>query len=110
MYELLDDKELMERMDKAVLADRLLNDPIFKLIDEVRKRAIERWTDYFALKIDPKNITDVAMVKAILQIWKYDFFKVLDIMKQDGEAVFEELKYRNKIRQPDTKEGNGQEP
>lgn len=101
MYNLLDDKELFDKMEKAALAERLTTSPEWQLLDEIRKRAIEKWTDYFIFKMDTKNIADVEMVRAMLAVWKYDLFKTLDILKQEGQIAFEELNYSGKIRPPD---------
>lgn len=99
-YDLLDDKHLFDKIEQATLAERLTTSPEWKLLDEVRKRAIDRWIDYFIFKMDTKNIADVEMVRAMIAIWKYDLFKTLNILKQEGEIAFEELNYSGKIRPP----------
>lgn len=101
-YNRLDDKELFDKMEKAALAERLTSSPDWQLLDEIRKRAIDKWIDYFILKMDTKNIADVEMVRSMLAVWKYDLFKTLGIVKQEGQIAFEELNYSGKFVNPET--------
>jgi len=99
-FEVLDDRELFEKLEKAALAEKLTTSADWKLLVEVMKRAADRWTEYFVTKVDSRNISDVEMVRAMIRVYRGDFLKGLEILRQEGEIVFEELKYRGKLRQP----------
>ena len=104
-YSRLDDKHLFDEMEKAALAERLTTSPEWQLLDEVRKRAIDRWIDYFIFKMDSNNVADIEKVRSMISIWKYDLFKSLDILKQEGEMAFQELNFAGKLRPiPEAKE------
>ena len=103
-YSRLDDKHLFEEMEKAALAERLTTSPEWQLLDEVRKRAIDRWIDYFIFKMDSNDVADIEKVRSMISIWKYDLFKSLDILKQEGEIAFQELNFAGKLRPTEAKE------
>jgi hypothetical protein len=98
----LEDKELFEKLEQGGLVEALKSDPRWKILKDCLTRSADKWMDYFLFKMDSRNIADIETVRAMVRIYKYDLFKGFEILTQEGEIAFEELKYRNQIRLPET--------
>lgn len=95
---LISDKELFDKLQQAGIIEILKNSEEWKVIDEVRKRAIDYWVYHLVFKVKAGDIAEFERIRAIIRVWKYDLFRDLEIIKQEGEAAFEELKFKDKLR------------
>jgi hypothetical protein len=93
----LDDKELLKRLDNAVLAEKLTSDPAWALFKEIAKRIVDRAVNQFALA--PPDILDdraaLADLRATIKKYKFALFSEIETLKQDGVAAHEEARQRN---------------
>ena len=93
----IEDKELYELLEKATLAERLENDPAWKMLREAGNRIVDRAVDEFALRSDPKNIEQIINLKTIIKKYKYGIFQEVEMLKRESEFAFEEAKDRGII-------------
>ena len=90
----LDDKELVQKMDKAGLADKLKNDEAFQLLKEAGNRIAERAISDFVFKVPLDEIQAIATLKAIIRKYKYELFTEIGTLAVEGDILFEEIKDR----------------
>lgn len=94
----LDDKELVKKMDKSSLAEKLKNDEAFQLLREAGNRIAERAISDFVFKVPLDDIQAIATVKAIIRKYKYELFAEIETMAMEGDILFEEIKDRNLLK------------
>ena len=97
-YSSISDKELFDKLQQAGVIEGLKNSEEWKIIDEVRRRAIDYWTYHLVFKVKAGDMSEFERIRAIIRVWKYDLFRDLEIIKQEGEMAFEELKFKDKRR------------
>jgi len=89
-YRTLDDKDLLERLERAGLAERLTTSMEWGLLKEAGRRIVDRATDQFAMKTEVTDMAELSDLKAIIRKWKYGIFNEIEMLRQDGESAFEE--------------------
>lgn len=94
-YRDLDDKELLQKMDKSALADKLKNDEAFQLLKEAGNRIAERAIKDFVYKIPLDDLQGLASLKAIIRKYKYELFAEIEAIAIEGDILFEEIKGRD---------------
>lgn len=97
-YSGLDDKELVKKMDKSGLAEKLKGDEAFQLLREAGNRIAERAISDFVFKVPLDDIQAIATVKAIIRKYKYELFAEIETMATEGDMLFEEIKDRNLLK------------
>ena len=94
-YRDLDDKELLQKMDKSALADKLKNDEAFQLLREAGNRIAERAIADFVFKVPLDDLQGLASLKAIIRKYKYELFAEIEAIAMEGDILFEEIKGRD---------------
>mgnify|MGYP001581096729 FL=1 len=94
-YRDLDDKELLQKMDKSALADKLKNDEAFQLLREAGDRIAERAIADFVFKVPLDDLQGLASLKAIIRKYKYELFAEIEAIAMEGDILFEEIKGRD---------------
>ena len=94
-YRDLDDKELLQKMDKSALADKLKNDEAFQLLREAGNRIAERAIAEFVFKVPLDDLQGLASLKAIIRKYKYELFAEIEAIAMEGDILFEEVKGRD---------------
>lgn len=94
----LDDKELVKKMDRSGLAEKLKGDEAFQLLREAGNRIAERAISDFVFKVPLDDIQAIATVKAIIRKYKYELFAEIETMATEGDILFEEIKDRNLLK------------
>lgn len=97
-YSILDDKELVKKMDKSGLAEKLKSDEAFQLLREAGNRIAERAISDFVFKVPLDDIQAIATVKAIIRKYKYELFAEIEAIAMEGDILFEEIKDRNLLK------------
>lgn len=94
----VNDKELLDKLEKAALSERLRNQDEWKLLQEAADRIVDRSIDKFAMmKIDPNNMYEVIELQIIIRKYKHGLFREVDILAQEGEMIFSEARDRDLI-------------
>lgn len=96
-YSVLDDKELLEKIEQAGLAERLVNDPAWGLLQEASKRIIDRAITKFALSTKADDLVSIIELQTIIRKYKLGLFSEIEILRHEGEEAFEEAKNRGSI-------------
>ncbi|MFQ5687298.1 MAG: hypothetical protein ACE5GV_11610 [Candidatus Scalindua sp.] len=96
-YSLLEDKELYDKLERAALANKLKSSNEWKLLEEARKRIVERAVCEFATRTDVTDIAKLTELKVIIKKYKYGLFSELDLLIQEGELAFHEYKNREML-------------
>lgn len=96
MNEVLDDKELFDRLEKSGLAEKLDNDPAWKLIKEAGDRIVAAAADEFANNVKADDVVRIIELQVIMKKFKW-IFSEIDMMIQEGHLVFEECKERGLV-------------
>lgn len=90
----VDDKELYELIEKANLADKLVNDPTYKLLREAADRIVERAVTEFALKAEPDNLVEIIKLQTVIRLYKFGLFREVEVLKRESESAYQEAKDR----------------
>lgn len=88
------DKDIYDLFHKAELADRLANDSNWDLLKEAAERIVERTVDDLANNIKADNIIAVMEAQMIIRKYKYGLFNEVEILKEEVEFAFSEVKER----------------
>ena len=94
-YRDLDDKELLQKMDKSALADKLKNDEAFQLLREAGNRVAARAIHDFVFKVPLDDLQGLASLRAIIRKYKYELFAEIEAIAMEGDILFEEVKGRD---------------
>ena len=96
-YSSLPDKELFDLVEKANLAERLENDPAWKMLKEAADRIVDRAITEFALRTNPNDTERIIELQVIIKKYKYGLFDEVRVLKNDAANAFEEAKDRGAI-------------
>lgn len=97
-YSILDNQELVKKMDKSGLAEKLISDEAFQLLKEAGKRIAERAIADFVYKVPLDDIQGLASIRAVIRKYKYDLFTEIESIAREGDHLFEELKERDLLK------------
>jgi hypothetical protein len=90
----LSNKELHEMIQEAGMADKFLNSPFGRLMQEAANRIVERVNREFALNADPSDLSKMWELKMTLKKYKYQLFDEIQWLVQDGIEAMNELELR----------------
>ena len=96
-YSDLGDKDLFELLEKAGLADKLINAPEWKMLDEARKRIVDRAVDELATKVKAHETERIIELQTIIRKYKYGLFDEVKLLKLESDAAFTEAEDRGII-------------
>ncbi len=97
--EKLDDKELYDQLEKAGLAEKLENNPEWKLLKEAANRIIDRAITEFALRTKPDDLKAIIILQTIIKKYKYGIFDEIKVLKDASNMLTEEARDRGLIGQ-----------
>ena len=96
----IDDKELVDRVNKAVLAERLETQEEWGLLKEAAIRIVDRAVDQLAgMKLSPDTIYEAMELQIIIRKYKHGLFREVEILAQEGEILFKEANDRDILGQ-----------
>ena len=93
----IDDKELYDLIEKASLAEKLENDPAWKMLREAANRIVDRATTEFALRTNPNDTEAIINLQVIIKKYKYGLFDEVSILKAESDQAFSEAQDRGVI-------------
>lgn len=96
-FDILDDKEIFDKLKKAELAERLLASPEWKLLKEAALRIVDRAISKFALSTKADDLVAIIELQIIIRKYKFGLFEEIDLLAQEGIVAFEEAKDRQLI-------------
>ena len=97
MIEELDDKELYDRLHKAGLVEKLETDEHWKMLNEARRRIIDRAVNEFAFKTKTDDILKVTELQVILRKYLRGLFDEVESLKRESTMLYEEAKQRGLV-------------
>ena len=93
----LSDKELFDNLEKANLADKLENQPEWKMLREAADRIVDRAVAELTLKVKPSETERIVQLQTIIKKYKYGLFDEIKILKMESEQLFTEASDRGLI-------------
>lgn len=93
----IDDKELYDLIEKASLAEKLENDPAWKMLREAGNRIIDRAITEFALRCKPTDIEHIILLQTVIKKYKFGLFDEVRALKVEADQAFIEGKERGVI-------------
>lgn len=93
-YKELDNKELFDRLHSAEIAELLRSDPKWALLEEARKRIVDRAIFKFVTDQDHTNVAKTIEFKIIIKKYLYGLFSEVEQMAKEGDILFDELQDR----------------
>ena len=94
----LDNRELYERLERSGLADKLDHDPAWRLVKEAADRIVEAAIKEI-VNTPPNEMVRIAELQQVIKKYKYALFSEIEMLKQEGELAFNELKERGETIQ-----------
>lgn len=94
-YEDLDDITLLRRLETAAIAERLKATDEWKLVQEARKRIVERAVNEFAIKTKADNTVRIIELQTVIRKYKYGLFKEIELLADEGRFLYEAVKRRD---------------
>ena len=101
-YSELEDKELHDIIEQSDMAEKFLDSPFGKIIQEAAKRITERAVMDFAKHADPSNIAAMWELKLTIRKYKYGLFDEIKILAEEGRWAYDELTERHGNLDPKT--------
>ncbi len=95
-YKPLDEKELIGKMDRAALAERIEYSAIWELIKEYGKKEVDRIENSFIFTVGSDNQAAVEEVRAQMKFWKHDLPRIVSFFKQEGLSAVVESQEKQK--------------
>jgi hypothetical protein len=93
----IDDKALYDLIEKASLAEKLENDPAWKMLKEAGERIVDRAITEFALKCKPNDIEHIILLQTVIKKYKYGLFDEVRVLKTEADQAFLEAQERGVI-------------
>lgn len=95
-YHEMTDEELYEELKKADLAEKFLESPQGKLIQEAALRIVDRAVTEFALAPSDilKDPEKLAELRVIIRKYRFGLFEEIKQISREGFLIYEEFKTR----------------
>ena len=94
VYDKLTDKELFDKISQAALAEKLETHDEWKLLRVAADRIVERAVRAL-IQTPATNTAAVIELQQVIKKYKFGLFAEIDLLRQEGEFVLDELRNRN---------------
>lgn len=95
-FENLSDKELYDKIHQAGLAERLVNSEEWQLVQKAADRIVERAVRTL-VNTPATNLAAVIELQQVIKKYKYGLFAEVEMLRKEGELVFDELQERDAL-------------
>ena len=99
-YNLMEDKELFDRLHKADLAQKVKTHDDWALLTEARERIVDRAIAAFAMGTKADDLVRIIELQTIIKKYKYGLFDEIEQIAREGELVFNEMRDRDLLHKP----------
>ena len=99
MFDDLADKDIFDKLERARLADNLVSSSEWKLLKVAADRIVERAVRTFCMT-PVSNIEAIIELQQVIKKYKYGLFAEIEMLRSEGDYVFDEARYRGLITPP----------
>jgi hypothetical protein len=96
-YSEFTDKELFDQLEKSGLAEKLMNQPEWKMLEEAGKRIVDRAVTELVLKVKAHEHERIIELQTIIRKYKYGLFDEVRVLKMESDQAFTEAEDRGLI-------------
>jgi hypothetical protein len=95
--EMMDDKDLFDKLEKAGLAEKLENSPEWRLLKEASTRIVEKAVAKLVLSTKATDLLAIVELQTVIRKYKYGLFEEISMLKEEAKMYEAEILERTSL-------------